>query len=330
MSTFQLIGQKIIDWFSPESRPVFQLLGPEGKEIEYQMLSQETGRKRIYLSDKFMPEVRKVNSVLISLPVSIPATGYTSLIARGGKTGEAVNFPTKTSLKVSDHSIENEMVKVEIEPNGTFTLIDQRTGHSYRHLMTFEDGADIGNGYNYRSPVSDQVFYSTTSQSSFALIHNGPFIASLFVRTLIKIPDEFDFQSMKRSSQWTDLTIESTISIRPGSNFVEIENTIYNNSKDHRLRVLFPSDASLAATYLTDTPFDVVQRPISSPEDNRQYREPDPLTRPQQSWVSVNDDQCGLAVIAPGLMEVMVQDLPDRPVALTLFRSTREYGFYGR
>ena len=194
-------------------------------------------------------------------------------------------------------------------------------------MMTFEDGADIGNGYNYRSPVSDQVFYSTTSQSYFALIHNGPFIASLFVSTLIKIPDEFDFQSMKRSSQWTDLTIESIISIRPGANFVEIENTIYNNSKDHRLRVLFPSDASLAATYLTDTPFDVVQRPISSPEDIHQYREPDPLTRPQQSWVSVNDDQCGLAVIAPGLMEVMVQDLPDRPVALTLFRSTRNTVF---
>ncbi len=47
------------------------------------------------------------------------------------------------------------------------------------------------------------------------------------------------------------------------------------------------------------------------------------MTRPQQSWAAVFDDQGGLAVIAPGLMEVMVQDRPGRPVALTLFRSTR-------
>jgi alpha-mannosidase/mannosylglycerate hydrolase len=51
-------------------------------------------------------------------------------------------------------------------------------------------------------------------------------------------------------------------------------------------------------------------------------REPDPMTRPQQSWASVYDEHGGLAVIAPGLMEVMVADLPRRPIALTLFRST--------
>ena len=318
---------KYKDWYSPELKPVFRLFGPEGQEIEYQLLSQEPDHTRIYLSDKFMPEVRKVNSVFISLPISIPATGYTSLIARAEKKGEAVRFSTKSSLKVSDHSIANDLLQVEIEPNGSLTLIDLRTGHTYRNLMSFEDGADIGNGYNYRSPASDQIFYSTASQSDIALIHNGPYIASFLVRTLIRIPDEFDFKSMKRSSQWTDLTIESIISLRPGANFVEIENTIYNNSKDHRLRVLFPSDASLASTYLTDTPFDVVQRPISSPENAHLYREPDPFTRPQQSWVSVNDNKFGLAVIAPELMEVMVQDLPERPIALTLFRSTRNTVF---
>jgi alpha-mannosidase/mannosylglycerate hydrolase len=318
---------KYNDWFSPELKPVFRLFGPEGQEIEYQLLSQEPDRTKFYLSDNFMPEVRNVNPVSISLPVSIPATGYTSLIARADKKSESVRFSTKSSLKVTDHSIANDLLQVEIEPNGSFTLVDLRTGHTYRQLMCFEDGADIGNGYNYRSPVSDQVYCSTASQSSIALIRKGPYIASLLVRTSIKIPDEFDFKLMKRSSQWIDLTIESVISLRPGANFVEIENIIYNRSKDHRLRVLFPSDASSASTYLTDTPFDIVNRPISIPENFHLYREPDPLTRPQQSWVSVYDDQCGLAVIAPGLMEVMVKDVPERSIALTLFRSTRNTVF---
>ena len=77
-----------------------------------------------------MPEVRKVNSVSISLPVSIPATGYTSLIARGGKKDEAVTFPAKTSLKVTDRSISNDLLRVEIEPNGAFTMVDLRTGRT--------------------------------------------------------------------------------------------------------------------------------------------------------------------------------------------------------
>ncbi len=311
------------DWFSSELKPGFRLFGPDKQEIEYQWLSVEPDRKKIYLSDSSFPEVRKVNSVSICLPVSIPATGYTCLVGRSEKKPGAVRFPKKSGLKVTDHSISNDLLRVDIEPNGAVTLVDLQTGRSYDRLMTFEDSGDIGNGYNYRSPASNQVYFSTAAHADIALIHNGPFLASFLVRTVLKIPAEFDFDSKKRSSRSADLIIESIISLRPGVNFLEVDNTVYNTAKDHRLRVLFPSGASSATTYLTDTPFDVVERPIASPENDHEYREPDPFTRPQQSWAAVYDDQFGLAVIAPGLMEVMVEDLPERPIALTLFRSTR-------
>ncbi|MBI2498032.1 MAG: glycoside hydrolase family 38, partial [Opitutae bacterium] len=92
--------------------------------------------------------------------------------------------------------------------------------------------------------------------------------------------------------------------------------------RDHRLRVLLPTGAQ-SATYLADGAFDVVERPIALPADNHTRRELAVETCAQQTWTAVADGRRGLAVVAPGLMETAVRDLPERTLALTLFRSTR-------
>jgi alpha-mannosidase/mannosylglycerate hydrolase len=97
---------------------------------------------------------------------------------------------------------------------------------------------------------------------------------------------------------------------------------VENHAGDHRLRVLFPSGAQ-TDTNLADSPFDVVERFIALRPDNHLYRELEVETRPQQSWTAVFDQERGLAVVGAGLMECAVRDLPERPLALTLFRATR-------
>jgi alpha-mannosidase/mannosylglycerate hydrolase len=87
--------------------------------------------------------------------------------------------------------------------------------------------------------------------------------------------------------------------------------------------VLFPSGAGQAQTYVADTPFDVVERPIALRPDNTRYREEEVETKPQQSWFAVQAGGRGLAVISSGLLESAVLDLPDRTLALTLLRATR-------
>jgi alpha-mannosidase/mannosylglycerate hydrolase len=99
---------------------------------------------------------------------------------------------------------------------------------------------------------------------------------------------------------------------------------VHNNARDHRLRVLFPSGAESAQTYLADTPFDVVERKIALRADNPGYREPEIDAKPQQSFSAVFDAQRGLAVASCGLLEAAVIDRKERPLALTLFRATRQ------
>jgi alpha-mannosidase/mannosylglycerate hydrolase len=118
-----------------------------------------------------------------------------------------------------------------------------------------------------------------------------------------------------------DLVIDSQITLRQGRDAVEIRTTVDNIADDHRLRVLLPSGVR-TSTYLADSAFDVVARPIASREDNHLYRELEVETKPQQSWTAVFDGERGLAVVGDGLLESAVRDLPERPIALTLFRAT--------
>ncbi|MCD6474919.1 MAG: hypothetical protein J7K85_01485, partial [Anaerolineaceae bacterium] len=92
--------------------------------------------------------------------------------------------------------------------------------------------------------------------------------------------------------------------------------------EDHRMRVIYPSGALKAQTYWADSQFDAVTRPIALREDNHLYRELEVETKPQQSWTVVTSKRGGLAVISAGQLESAVLDLPDRPIAITLFRST--------
>jgi alpha-mannosidase len=137
------------------------------------------------------------------------------------------------------------------------------------------------------------------------------------------IPAALHFdERMSRADDLVNLVLDSLITLRAGADRVEVETTVHNVALDHRLRVLFPSGA-LTDTYLSDTPFDVVERPIPLQADNHRYRELEVETKPQMSWTAVYDGRRGLAVVSTGLMESAVRDQPERPLALTLMRSTR-------
>jgi len=152
-------------------------------------------------------------------------------------------------------------------------------------------------------------------------------VATFRVRTTLAVPAAFHFDDrMRRADELVELVIDSLISLRPGCDRVEVESTVHNVASDHRLQVLFPTGAK-TETYLADTPFDVVERPIPLRADNHLYRELEVETRPQQSWTAIFDAQRGLAVISAGLLESAIQNGADRTLALTLYRSTQRTVF---
>jgi len=310
------------EFFGFEPKPAFRVydaLG--GEELPYQRLGQDMDRTTFRLRGCRFPEGVKTNQITIALRLSIPATGYTTLVVRSGYDGEVTRHAAAPGLAISERAMENQTLRVEIKPNGTLTITDKRNNQVYKRLLTFEDAADIGDGWYHGMAVNDQTFVSTACPSQVALVHDSPLLTTFRVRTTMLVPKRFRFERMRRSEELEQLVIDNLVTLRQGGVVVEISTTVHNIVKDHRLRVLLPSGAG-ADTYLADTPFDIVERRIPLRADNHLYRELEVETKPQQSWTAVFDDQRGLAVVGDGLLESAVRDLPDRTVALTLFRAT--------
>ncbi len=319
------------DEFGFENKPAFRIFD-NGGELRYQRISQNRESSRIRIRDIKFPELVPLREVRVALDLELPALGYTTLTVRGdATTGEHASQPgyipatrhlSTPGLAASNTCLENEFLRVEVGSGGTLTILDKATGEIYPGLLEFEDAADIGDGWYHHQPVNDQKASSKACSADIALISNGPILAELRTRTRMMVPESFDSRRGTRDGHLVELAAESTITLRRGQNFVEVSTRVVNPARDHRLRVLFPSGAK-AKTFLSDAAFDVVERPVALRADNHLYREMEIEAKPQQSWSAVYDTRRGLAVISDGsLLEACVRDTPDRPIILTLFRST--------
>ncbi len=322
------------EFFGYEPKPAFRVFNADGVELPYQRLAQQRGQTRTRLDPRKFPQGYAADVVRISLPLRIPPLGYTTLSVRPGAVDplpphlapRPIALPTRHpgtgGLATSERSMANELLELTIEPNGTLTLIDRRSGARYERLLCFESSADIGDGWFHGPAVNDQVVSSSGSSALIALIHDGPLLTTFRVRVPMVVPARFDAARGTRSEDLVELVLDSRVSLRPGCNRVEVETTLCNSAADHRLRVLLPSGAA-AGHYFADGAFDVLERPVALRADHHLARELEVEGKPQQSWTAVYDGRRGLAVIAPGLLETAVRDLPERPIALTLLRSTR-------
>jgi alpha-mannosidase/mannosylglycerate hydrolase len=309
--------------FGYEPKPSFRIYDSQDNELAYQRLEQKINQTRLRMRATKFPQGVSYNLIKVALPLEIPALGYTTLTVKSGYKGEYTRHPNVPSLALSQSSMGNEYIKVDIKSNGTVAITDHTTGQVYKHLLAIEDQADIGDGWYFGESVNDQVFSSILSSGEVALIQNGPFQATILLRLNLFVPEKFDFKHMYRSEKKIPLAIEHYLTLRKGQDYLEVETFVENTAQDHRLRILFPSGAK-TDTYLADSAFDVVERAITLRADNHLYREMEVETKPQQSWTAVFDEQRGLAVISSGLLESAVRDLPDRTLALTLLRSTKK------
>ncbi|MCC7361136.1 MAG: hypothetical protein IT317_16750 [Anaerolineales bacterium] len=317
------------EFFGYEPKPAFRLYAPDGGELPYQRLGQAMHQPGYrHFSDRF-PQSTIHHAVQVCAPLDLPPLGYTTLVARPDRRGRPTRHPSHPGLATSERSMANEHLAVTIEANGSLTLTDHRTGQTYTRLLTFEDAADIGDGWFHGPAVNDQVFTSTAAPAAVALIHDGPYRCTFRVRTRLTVPLELDLRAMCRSAALTDLVLDTYVTLRAGAEVIECDVRLDNTARDHRLRCLFPSGAP-AATYLADTAFDVVERPIALSPRNHTFRELEVETRPHQTWSAVAAAGRGLAVITAGLLEATVRDQPERPLALTLLRATQNTIFNSR
>ena len=310
------------EFFGFEEKFAFHIVNSRGEEIPYQLVGQQRDRKDFRRNRYKFPSGDNRHIIKVTAPLDIPAFGYTTVIVK------PVDGPTRYlgSMMVSHNEIENDIFSVRAESNGTLSIYDKRTGKMFKQLLTFEDRADIGDGWYHGMAVNDRIHSSTAAAADISLIADGLYKATLRISVTMNVPVKFDFSKMVRSTRTAQLKIISDVTLRKGSDKVEVSTTVENTVLDHRLRVLFPIGLK-GNTYLSDAAFNVVERPVALAEDNAIRRELDVETRPQITWTVFGDGKSGLAIVSRGLPESAVIDRPDRPIALTLLRAFRRAVF---
>lgn len=310
------------EFFGFESLPTFRIYDHSGNELPYQRLSQKLGQKQKVIFKTRTLNLYETTQVSVALKIKIPALGYNTLFLKKAQHNEPVRHPSDRKISHSGNCLENEYLKISVNKDGSVVMFDKVSMQTYSDMLVFEENADIGDGWYHGPAINDEIIYSLGKQAQVSVICNGPELATLKVKHTIQVPEEFYFHSMSRGTNFKELVIISLLTLTAGSQKLETEIVVDNNIKDHRLRVVFPTNTA-ADIYLTDSVFDVIERPIKLGTDAYMNKELDLETRPQQTWTAISDKERGLAVVSTGLYEACLSDEPTKPIKLTLFRSTR-------
>ncbi|KOR88481.1 alpha-mannosidase [Paenibacillus solani] len=264
----------------------------------------------------------------------IPAMGLTTYawVKSEVKPAKAESLITKANV------MENELIKVEIEVDGSFSLTDKKNGQVYRDLGVYEDTGDIGNEYMYKQPDGETALTTKGLTAQISVLEDTPYRASIEIVHNWSIPamadsklDEeqheliyYPNRKAQRSSEMVELRIRTVVSLNRSGKGVEIEATMDNQAKDHRVRALFPTDLETSSHHV-DSMFEVATR---ANEPAAEWENPS-YTAHQQAFVDVATASAGLMLANQGLNEYEVLRDGRNTIAVTLLRCVGELGDWG-
>jgi mannosylglycerate hydrolase len=230
-------------------------------------------------------------------------------------------------ITILENGLENSLIKVNINNNGSINLLDKETGKLFSGLHIFEDCGDAGDTYNYSPVKEDTVITSQDSAASVEVTQMGPLKAQICIKVLLNVPLRLEAGDKARTGETVALPITTTITMTAGQKRLDFSTEVDNTAYDHRLRVLFQTDLKTDVSY-AETQFGTITRAIKL--DNADWKKRKWHEKPlpiysHQKFVDLNDGTVGLAVMNKGLSEYEIYG-EDAIIAITLIRGVGMMG----
>ena len=221
--------------------------------------------------------------------------------------------------------MENGLIKVILREDGRFDLIDLENGRTWMGLGVVEDDEDAGDSYDHSPgghpiPVGDgkgpsleqrpdhigrRVLHEDEQENNCIINADiekvNSWSSTLHINMEWRLPKRFNDTIQERSADNDWLAIDHYLTMRSGSRFLEIESSIDNTCNDHRVRLILPSGIE-SDTVHAGAAFDVIERPWHFPHEPT-WNQPEVPTQHFSQFVSVQDEQHGLALLCPGSNE---------------------------
>ncbi len=257
--------------------------------------------------DRVVVDGRPVARVLVDVEGFAAST--VELVAGRGRPAEPA--------RARRDGLENGRIRVEVAPDGRYSIIDLESGRRADGLGGFEDVADRGDEYNF-CPVEGDAPVLSGGAARIRVVHLGPVVAELEIRQRLLLPAGLSADRRRRVGE-VSCSITTVLRLAAGSDVVEARTTVDNLARDHRLRVRFPApDTTFRSAVRAEGHFTVVHRPPRPIWTSAGWIEPPALTHHTSGFVAAGD----LFVVGRGLPEYETIVRPDgaQEVALTLLR----------
>ncbi|MEI7633417.1 MAG: glycosyl hydrolase-related protein [bacterium] len=299
-----------------EDYRAFSIEGPDGKPVAHETL----GREQSYLiatEKSFLPMTFPTWKWQAAFEAAnVPPMGFSTFRVRREPWPRKHNQGTLTT---TTNTMENEFLRVRIEPNGTLTATDKQTGEIYKNVNFFEAAGECGDPWWRWAPPSERVCNTLGLQAEIAKEADGPVMTTYSIRWKWMLPEGVTGNKMARASEEKELTITSHVSLKKGVPRVDVRTVVNNTVRDHRLRMMAEAGFK-PETSFSHTQFDVVERGVRL-QDTSNWLEPWTGTNPVNGCHGTSSDRRGLAVLSFGLTEYEVIDDETGTTAATLLRT---------
>lgn len=266
----------------------------------------------------------------------VPALGYATYA--WVETSAASFKETMDSLVGGHQTLENAYLKVVVADNGSLTVTDKQSGHTFTGLGIYEDTGDIGNEYMFFAAANAVPLTTEHLLAQVTLVEDSPYRATLEVRHEGLIPASADGQlkveceelvaypdrTAGRSDKYVPMIITTQYSLEKDAKGLKVKVTMDNEAKDHRIRVLFPTCLN-ADSHAAESVFELARR---DNETAPEWENPNNAQH-QHTFVSISDGKVGLTIANKGLNEYELLRDGRNTIAVTLLRSTGELGDWG-
>jgi mannosylglycerate hydrolase len=245
--------------------------------------------------------------------VPMPALGSTVVrAADGGSVAAAAPAgaqPTAAPVVIGERSLDNGLVRVEIDADGTFRL--DGGGSRLAGVGRLVDGGDFGDTYNYGPPAEDRRI-DRPSAVVVQPIEIGPIRGAVEIVARYDWPVGLRADGGARSEATAPVEVTTRLELRTGEPFVRVALSFTNPARDHRVRFHVPLPAP-ADHSSAEGQFAVVDRGLTAEAGHGEIPTP---TFPAHGFVHA----AGVTVLLDHVTEYELVD--GREIALTILRST--------
>ena len=209
----------------------------------------------------------------------------------------------ESSLVATAEYCENKYLRLRFNKDGTFELLDKKSGCVYKNQNRFEITPDCGNEYDFKPHGKTRILNDETA--TVELVHKDAFKAVYEICV-----------------QTVGIAIRSTTTVYADKREVVFQTKVENRLKNIRLRATFESNPKAKHVY-AEGQFDLVKRNIQPAES---WQNPDNSQRMNTFCAVGKDEGEGLLVATQGLYEYEVYRDGKNTTGITLLRAVGEMG----